>query len=420
MAERLSQLRDFAWLDSAAGGTFSVLAFEPDRKEVFKNPEDQAAFLRFLNRFPADRPVNASPFGFAGGWIGYMAYECYAFSDAIPLRPERLKPYPLAVFCHYDRFVYADHGTGETFFVTTDPNGSARFHDFLAVIETAPNPPAPPKSSPPEMAIRRERYRKDFEAVKDALVAGDYFELNYTAEFSARFEGDPFALYKNLRETSPAPYMALLRLDEISILSASPECFFSCAGSTLRSYPIKGTAKRDPSPTRDNAVKTRLSLSEKDSAELLMVTDMVRSDVGKVCETGSVHVPALAEIKTFSHCHHLVSTIEGRVRPGTTLAHVFVALFPGGSITGAPKIKVMEGVSRLERRARGVYTGALGFISDGGAAEFNIPIRTLTLQDGRAEFAAGGGLTVDSVFENEYAECLTKAKGILECLERTR
>lgn len=415
LAGALSQLRDFAWIDSADGGGFSVMVWEPDRREVFLRPDDRAAFSRFLSSFPADRGARTE-FKFSSGWIGYVAYEAYAYSDQIPLRPEALKDYPLAVFCHYAACVTVNDATEEVFFVAPGINGEALFRQFLHIIEKVPPKPEPVAAKPPRLGIDKARYDEDFATVKESLSAGDYFELNYTVPFSSRYEGDPLPLYLSLRETAPAPFMAFLNFEEVSVLSASPECFFACEGGILRSHPIKGTVKREADPFRDEAAKTALLNSAKDRSELLMVADMVRSDLGRVCKNGTVRAEKLAELKTFSHCHHLVATLAGDVAAGKTLADVFHALFPGGSITGAPKIKVMERISTLEKRPRGIYTGALGLIADTGFTEFNIPIRTLTLQKGRIEFAAGGGLTIESDLESEFAECLVKAATIGDCL----
>jgi para-aminobenzoate synthetase component 1 len=210
--------------------------------------------------------------------------------------------------------------------------------------------------------------------------------------------------------------MAFLRHDDEAILSASPECFFRLEDMRLTTFPIKGTVKRGTTPWDDAQNTAALIADAKSRAELLMVTDMLRNDLGRVCRMGTVRVKDLARVETFSHYHHLISEITGELVPGTTFAAVFAALFPGGSITGAPKTKVMEEIARLENRYRGVYTGAIGLIGDHGFVEFNIPIRTLTVRGDKLTFATGGGIVVDSTAAAEYEECLIKAAGILEAL----
>lgn len=418
LAQALRQLDGFVWLDSAVDGDFSIMAFCPDKQACFSSLDDKAAFTAFLKSTGAG--VDPSNSYFSGGWIGYLSYECYGFSPLVPFKPAHKKDYPLAVFHHYNCFVNLDHKTGKSSFVSTAPDAEKKFREFEGLFKNQiPRPDAEPRPAQkkPLLRITPQRYAHDLERIQTSLQNGDYFELNYTAEFSGEFHDDPFELYLRLRSVSPAPFMAYLNFGDLNILSASPECFFEKRGNTISVHPIKGTAARGTTLADDAAKKNDLLTSAKDAAELLMVTDMLRNDLGRICEAGSVTVTDLKTLATFSHYHHLVSRISGRLNKGISFSEIFTALFPGGSITGAPKIKVMEHIDALENRARGIYTGAIGFISDCGNMEFNIPIRTMTILRGELKFAVGSGIISDSRLENEYQECLIKAKGLLAALE---
>jgi len=235
-------------------------------------------------------------------------------------------------------------------------------------------------------------------------------------EFQGEFSGSHINLYHKLRKITQAPMMSYMDFPELKILSASPERFFKIKDHNIHCYPVKGTIKRGDTQKQDETNKIKLLKSDKDQAELLMVTDMLRNDLGRFCQTGSVKVEELVHVHTFSHYHHLISEIEGKLDEDYRFSDVFRGLFPGGSITGAPKIKVMEHIDKLENRARGVYTGAIGYMSNNGIIDFNIPIRTMTIQDEQLSFATGGGIVADSECEAEYDECMVKAAGIVEAL----
>ncbi|HLD45098.1 MAG TPA: anthranilate synthase component I family protein, partial [bacterium] len=262
----------------------------------------------------------------------------------------------------------------------------------------------------------RSEYQAAFDSIRRALSQGDYYELNYTLEFSSPCQGLSWPLYLALREKMKAPMMAYIDFSDLVICSASPERFFRTCGDVISAFPVKGTSPRGQTQEEDRQNLLRLENSEKDRAELLMITDLLRNDLGRVCRVGSVRVETLVQLQTFSHYHHLVSEISGTLLPESSLLDVFSALFPCGSITGAPKIKVMQHTDTLEGRARGVYTGAIGMISNNGDTDFNIPIRTIVRNKNEIHFATGGGIVADSACDSEYQECLTKASGLLETL----
>jgi anthranilate/para-aminobenzoate synthase component I len=248
---------------------------------------------------------------------------------------------------------------------------------------------------------------------REFIAAGDIYQVNLTHTLSARWAPDPAGFHARLRAASPAPFSCLLELGDTAVVSASPECFLAIDGRRVITRPIKGTRPR----REDDAVAAReLQASPKERAELVMITDLERNDLGKVCEYGSVRVTGLCELETFAQVHHLVSTVEGLLYPGVSAIRAVRACYPGGSITGAPKIRAREIIAGLEQTPRGIYTGALGFFGCDGRAVFNIAIRTLVLRAGRATFGIGAGIVADSDPGLEYEETLHKAAGLMAAL----
>lgn len=248
---------------------------------------------------------------------------------------------------------------------------------------------------------------------REYIAAGDIYQVNLTHTLSAGWAGDPRAFYPRLCAASPAPYACFLQLGDTAVLSASPECFLRIEGRRVVTRPIKGTRPR----ARDDAAAVReLMASAKERAELVMITDLERNDLGQVCEYGTVQVTGLCELETFAQVHHLVSTVEGRLRPGISAIQAVRACYPGGSITGAPKKRAREIITELEPVPRGIYTGALGFFGCDGAAVFNIAIRTLVVRGGLATYGVGAGIVADSDPALEYEETLHKAAGLAAAL----
>ncbi|WP_139488234.1 aminodeoxychorismate synthase component I [Brevibacillus dissolubilis] len=257
------------------------------------------------------------------------------------------------------------------------------------------------------------QYQSGIAAIKEAIARGDTYQVNYTLRMRARFSGDDLAFYKRLSGLQRGSYAAYLDTGRYRILSASPELFFRWdrENMTITTKPMKGTAKRGRWVQEDLARRDELAASEKNQAENLMIVDLLRNDLGRIAEIGSVQVDKLFEIERYPTVYQMTSTITARTRPEVTLEDVFAALFPCGSITGAPKISTMEVISELEQTPRHVYCGTIGYLTPAGQAVFNIPIRTVLIdtETGEAEYGAGGGVTWDSTSEDEYAEILTKA-----------
>jgi para-aminobenzoate synthetase/4-amino-4-deoxychorismate lyase len=254
-------------------------------------------------------------------------------------------------------------------------------------------------------------YRVRFDRVRDLIAAGDLYQANLSFRSRFAFLGDPLALYRGLRAASAARYGAYLDDGERQILSLSPELFFDLAADgKIAARPMKGTAARGDDPIADAEARARLAASPKDRAENLMIVDLLRNDLGRIAEIGSVSVGDLFAVETYPTVHQMVSTVTARLKPGTGVSDIVRALFPCGSVTGAPKIRAMEVIAELEQSRRGVYCGAIGHFAPDGSARFNVAIRTLTIAGGRGELGIGGAVVQDSVADGEYAECLLKAR----------
>ena len=256
--------------------------------------------------------------------------------------------------------------------------------------EARPGPLAISRVGPLESNFRRVDYLDAVNRALEYIAAGDVFQVNLSQRFAARGEVVPLDLYLRLKERSPAPFAAYLQWDDLAVVGASPESFYQTRGDRLITRPIKGTRPRGRTPEEDGRLAVELRESPKDRAELTMIVDLERNDLGRICEYGTVRVAGPLEVESFAQVHHLVATVEGRLRPGTGPIDVIRAVFPGGSITGAPKIRAMQIIDELEPTRRSLYTGAVGYFGRGGTSGFNIAIRTLLVEGDRVSYQVGG------------------------------
>lgn len=288
---------------------------------------------------------------------------------------------------------------------------------WFAVYDTAAAWPELPAAGYAPMHWRADLQRDVFDhriaRIHQAITDGEVYQINLTAPSASRFEGDPLALFAALHRAQPKAYAAYLRAGDETLLSVSPELFFDWRDGTILSRPMKGTAPRGATPQEDLAQSERLLSSEKERAENLMIVDLIRNDLSRIAEPHSVKVPALFERRAWPTVWQMTSDVVARTRPGIDLADVFHALFPCGSVTGAPKVQAMRWIERLEPQARGVYCGAIGVLQPGGAATFNVAIRTVTLKDGEARCGIGSGITIDAPADDEWREWQHK-RGFLE------
>jgi len=347
---------------------------------------------------------------FAGGALGYFGYD---FGRRLERLPSAASSLPEAAVGIYDWAILLDRRERRCWLAGRSiPSGLAR-RLASAARRREPPPAGPWRTTPFRRRVTPGEYARAFQRIGRYLREGDCYQVNYAQPFDAACQGDPFGLYLRLRALNPAPYGAFLELPFVTLLSASPEQFLSVRGDRVTTRPIKGTRPRDPSPPRDRQLAKELSASAKDRAENLMIVDLLRNDLGKVCSPGTVETTELFGLRSFTEVHHLVSTVRGRLAPGRDALDLLAACFPGGSITGAPKRRAMEIIQELEGRPREVYCGSIGWIGYDGAMETNIAIRTLRIRQGRARYWAGGGIVVDSVLEEEYRESLDKAAAFL-------
>jgi len=365
------------------------------------------------------------PFGFALGWVGYLGYELKA--ECGGARAHR-SPHPDAAMIFADRAVAFDHADGTVHLLALCRAGAER--DARAWLEEtasrltglaglAPREPSPVTAvvGPPALRHDRARYLDMIETCLREIAAGETYEVCLTNLMSVPARIPPWDLYRRLRRGDPVPFGALLRFPGLSVLSSSPERFLRVsADGTVESKPIKGTRPRGLDPAEDRRLRAELAASVKDRAENLMIVDLVRHDLGGAAEIGSVTVDPIFAVESYATVHQLVSTVRARLRPGVSAVACVRAAFPGGSMTGAPKIRTMEIIDRLEAGPRGVYSGAIGYFSLSGAADLSIVIRTAVSSAGRIDFGVGGAVTALSDPAEEFEETAVKAAPLLRLL----
>lgn len=383
--------RHCVWLDTAAGQGVSLLAADPRLVIRAKGRQVEIITATGTQRFDANPfdALNAELAKATGTAIGYFGYDLKNFVEKLPAKAKDDLGLPDLWFGFYDAPV--------------------TFQSAAEVLPAATTPTAGYPSN-----FTRESYRQAVRRAKEYIAAGDIYQVNLSQRFQGPVDAPAPEVYLALRAANPAPYCAYLDIGDAQILSSSPECFLKLDGQQVVTRPIKGTRPRSVNPAE-------LLASPKDNAELLMITDLERNDLGRVCEFGSVHVPELVRVESFATVHHLVATVAGTLRRGVSHVDCVRACFPGGSITGAPKIRAMEIIDELEPHARGIYTGAIGYFGADGRSHFNIAIRTAVYQPGgRLTFQAGGGIVADSDPDAEYDETLAKAGGIFNALNQLR
>jgi para-aminobenzoate synthetase component 1 len=412
------------------------------------------AVRSLLARYQAEAIAGLPPF--QGGAAGYLAYDWANQLERLPSPRFDDLAMQDVVMGIYDWVVAWDHEESRAWLISTGvPETSAsareqRAAERAAAVKERLNdvarpfqgrgrgghkrpalhqggrdviaPPSyPVDGSDPRVGLRssftHEGYLDAVNRVREYILAGDIFQTNLSQRFEAPLEEPPWDLYRRLRMQNAAPFAAYLDFPEALILSASPERFLRVSpDGHVETRPIKGTRPRGVGPEHDAALGRALTESAKDRSENLMIVDLIRNDLSRVCSAGTVRVQELFALQHFATVHHLVSTVVGQLRAGTDALDLLRAAFPGGSITGAPKVRAMEIIAELEPSARGVYCGAIGYLGLSGALDTSIPIRTAVVRDGRVYLSAGGGIVADSDAEQEYRETLDKARGMVDAL----
>jgi len=439
----------FARLESASilggnsarseAGRFSYWAAQP--REIFQfgaGQDDpfgklQAALAKY--ELEMDRPDGLPKGLFRGGWIGYLGYELGRYIERLPATTVDDIGLPLIRLCFYDRFIAYDHLEGSFWLIALQlPGDAERPVEKLAALEgllaesqsiSVPQPaPADLESvdfSRINSNMSKERYLQTVERIKRYIYDGEVYQINFSQRFECDYEARAVELFHWQNHYNPSPYAAYIDAGGFHIVSASPEMFITIVDGVIQTKPIKGTRPRlKESGEAPNHVKqinarnfSELLGSEKEQAELNMIIDLERNDVAKICRPGTRFVVQPRTIETYPTVFHAVATVEGQLREEITFCDVLRAMFPGGSITGAPKIRSMEIIDQTEPTARGVYTGSIGFIGIDGSVCLNIAIRTIIIKDRKAYAQAGGGIVADSDPEAERAETIVKARALL-------
>jgi para-aminobenzoate synthetase component 1 len=447
VARKLAHLPHLLFLDSAdphpERGRYSYVMANPFGT-IVTDWDGCAQMLRLPSRV---RGLPELP-PFQGGYAGFIGYEHGRHFDRMPnARSDDFRAPPFALFW-YDLVVSVDHAQGRAWVVSSGdlgvewPGQATRAEKRLAELVTILDKPVPdavparpktPKLSRNDLATQyplsgfpgvtsnfsRDGYLAAVRRAIEYIHAGDVFQVNLSQRLLAPLTGHPLELYGRLRKSNPAPFACYFDAGDFQIVSASPERFLKVSpGGEVVTKPIKGTRPRGATPEEDAALVRELVASPKDRAENVMIVDLLRNDLGRVCEFGSVTVPTVCEVETYRYVHHLVSEVRGKLRAGLTPFDLLRAAFPGGSVTGAPKVRAMEIIAELEPTARGPYCGSVGFVGFDGSMDTNILIRTFTAGRGWLQFPVGGGIVADSDPDHEYEETLHKAAGLLRALER--
>lgn len=443
-SSRVGERGRFSFMGDASGPLAEVVTYDlGDDESIFDYLARRTEELR-LAAFPD------LPFEFDCGFVGYLGYELKAeCGHTSPHSSE----HPDAAFILADRLIAFDHEQGCTYLLAlhkasaegeeVGAAGQAEAEHWLSttaarlltLADTAPmgepgeSPEEPPRScdegfspgsplSALSLSRPRKRYLEAVGASIDYLLDGESYEICLTNQLSAELEVDPLDLYRRLRRANPAPFAAYLRFGDLAVLSSSPERFLRVSrDGEAEARPIKGTSRRGATPDEDGALAAALAADEKNRAENLMIVDLLRNDLGAVCEVGSVEVPEMMAVETYETVHQLVSSVRGRLGPGADALGAVRSCFPPGSMTGAPKRRTVEILDRLEGAPRGVYSGAIGWFGLGGAADLAVAIRTIVLDGERATIGAGGAVVLQSRPEREYEEMLLKAAAPLRAID---
>lgn len=420
---------------------FLVLKTKGRRAEIFRPHSHeliQESPLTVLKNLLDDVSVPGSERlnKFSGGAVGFFSYDIVRFLEKLPRLGLDDLNCPDLLFMFTDTVLAFDHDQKTIRIIYTPPKSEVQQTDRRALLEMglmkmarieeklagSIHLPPPPFHSPPaserDSDLSKEQYIKRVLRCKEYIAAGDIYQANLSQRFSVPFNQDPWVLYKVLRHINPSPFAGFLHMDDLYLVSASPERLIRLQGDCLETRPIAGTRPRGKNVVEDRTLRKELRASEKERAEHLMLVDLERNDLGKVCRYGTVQVNEFMVTERYSHVMHTVSNIRGRLSPGKNTLDLIQAVFPGGTITGVPKVRCMEIIEELEPVVRGPYAGSFGYISFSGELDLNLIIRTFVIKNGRAYIQVGAGIVADSEPDLEYNETLYKAEALLQALSR--
>ncbi|MEG1495774.1 MAG: aminodeoxychorismate synthase component I [Clostridiales bacterium] len=410
-------------------GKFSIIALNPyltiiqgEKLEIngkLSNEKLSDFLKKYLNE---NKEINNTHLPIIAGAIGYFSYDYGRKNMDINSKHKDKINIPTAIWNFYDNFIIEDLEKKEIYIIANGKLTTAEqsINGIEQVIENK-IPCENPQENQNQIEVlpnfTKPNYKETVANMIEYIIEGDIYIANMTQQLLIRSHQTPFKAFLSLRRNNPSPFGGYLNYGCFKIISASPERFMKMHQNKIETRPIKGTRKRGLTPDEDKALKTELQQSEKDKSELLMIVDLERNDLNKVCIPGSVKVTELFAVEEYATVFHLVSTIEGKLQSHLNAIDLIDATFPGGSITGAPKIRAMEIIDELENDNRNLYTGSFGYISLNGDMDLNIVIRTAIYKDGVYHLGVGGGITCESETEFEYEETLQKAKAILEALK---
>lgn len=429
--------KDAVFLDSSLKnhlGRYSVIGLDPYMK-LIKGKEFtvngqvcEECFETFVKNYLKEhKEENSTGLPLISGAIGYFTYDYGREKEGVISRHKKEADIPDCVIIFYDSFIIEDHEKKRLYLVANghgqDCRGGMEALEKL-LKEAEKQKPAeflregkgPSERAEVTANFTKTEYMNAVDQMIRYIIEGDIYIANMTQQLRIESSMHPYAMFERLRASNPSPFGGYFNYGDFQIVSASPERFLQMRAGKVQTRPIKGTRKRGSTPEEDRELKRELELSEKDKSELLMIVDLERNDLNRVCVPGSVEVTELFSVETYATVFHLISNVVGELRPELTVMDLLEAAFPGGSITGAPKLRAMEVIDELEHGRRNLYTGSIGYISLDGDCDFNIVIRTALYQNGVYHLGAGGGITCESELEFEYEETLQKARALLKVL----
>lgn len=430
------QEQEVVFLDSSlehdSWGQYSFIAFNPFITLRYKKGEYELNGVTYRgNSFDTIKGIlsqykvnNKSAFPFIGGAIGYFSYDLARDLEILPELSEETLDIPTCYFNFYDNVIIYDHKQQKAY-ISVLGISEDRQRDIDYILNKISN--STPKSFRTKGQLKavefyspftKDTYMETVESMRQYIKDGHIYITNLTHTFTGNINKDPMAIYGYLRNINPAPFSAYMQLEGFNILSSSPERFMKIRNGLVETRPIKGTRPRGKTKEEDEKNRQALLMSEKDKSELLMIVDLERNDLSKVCKPHSVKVEGLYDLETYATVYHLVATIKGELMANITAVDCIKACFPGGSITGTPKVRAMEIIEELEPTRRNIYTGCIGYLGFDGNADMNIVIRTIVEKEGKVYIGVGGGITWESDCAEEYQETLDKARALFESVNK--
>ena len=429
----LGEEKDSVFLDSSLVnklGRYSVIGRRPylklvkdgERFLVNETEEKERSFEEYLRTYLKEHEdKNGTDLPLVSGAVGYFSYEYGRKLMEVASEEKDIVSIPDAVLVFYDLYIIEDCREKKTYLVANGITGPAE--EMIRETEKKLTEEIPEEKTKSSYNIevfpnfKKEEYKKAVDDMIHYIIEGDIYIANMTQQMSVKSEKPPVDVFMDLRKNNPSPFGGYLDYEDFQIVCASPERFLKMKKGHVETRPIKGTRKRGDTPEEDLIMRKELENSDKDKSELLMIVDLERNDLNRVCKPGSVKVTELFTVEEYATVFHLVSNIEGELEEGRNFADLLEAAFPGGSITGAPKYRAMEIIDELEHGRRNLYTGSIGYLTLDGDCDFNIVIRTALHKDGMYYLGVGGGITAESELEFEYEETLQKAKAVLEAMK---